>query len=183
MRIIAGQAKGHRLMCLPGMSVRPTQDRIREAIFSSLAFRLPKARVLDLFAGTGAMSLEAVSRGAAEAVCVEQNPKACQLIIENSLHCKLNHKISIIQKDVIHFLKNADQLTRFDIIVADPPYYEGYYDKLFQEITNCGILNRKGILVVEAPQKLTLPQNYGELVCTKIRKYGITTVVYYEYQD
>jgi len=187
MRIIAGQAKGHRIKCLPGRSVRPTQDRIREAVFSTLAFRIPGSRVLDLFAGTGAMSLEALSRGATVAVCVEKDRKACQLIKDNSLHCKLHDRITIVQEDVIAYLQSIDSSlqnkSEFDIIFADPPYFEGYYEKLLQEVANRDILTRQGILVVEGPDIIELPKEIGQLVCSKTKKYGATIIGYYEYQD
>ena len=181
MRIIAGQAKGHRINCLQGSSIRPTQDRVREAIFSSLSVKVVGARVLDLFAGTGALGLEALSRGAQQAVFVDKDPQTIRLIKENSQHCKLDQNTTIIQKDVFEYLNS--QQGQYDLIFADPPYYKGYYDQLLLVIDQKQLLSPEGTLVIEIPRELALPAPIGSLTCQKTRKYGITTIGYYEYKN
>jgi 16S rRNA (guanine966-N2)-methyltransferase len=120
MRVISGTAGGLQLKSPKKHALRPTQDRIRQVIFSSLAERVPDARVLDLYAGTGSLGIEALSRGAAAAVFVEQEPEAAQCIRENLLHCKLAGG-EVRAEDVAAFLRAAPQ-KKFDLIFADPPY-------------------------------------------------------------
>jgi 16S rRNA (guanine966-N2)-methyltransferase len=118
LRVISGTAGGLLLQSPKRHALRPTQDRIRQVIFSSLAERVPGARVLDLYAGTGSFGIEALSRGAASATFVEQAPEAVQCIRANLLHCRLQGDVR--QADVMTFL--ATPSDRFDLIFADPPY-------------------------------------------------------------
>jgi 16S rRNA (guanine966-N2)-methyltransferase len=120
MRVISGTAGGLQLKSPKKHPLRPTQDRIRGAIFSSLAERIPGARVLDLYAGTGSFGIEALSRGAESAVFVEQEPEAAQCIRDNLLHCKLAGG-EVRVEDVATFLRTPPQ-KRFNLIFADPPY-------------------------------------------------------------
>jgi len=184
MRIIAGKARGHRIECLKGRDIRPTQDKIREAIFSTLMLRIPAARVLDLFAGTGALGLEALSRGAAEAVLVERSPAACALIADNCKRCRLEENIRILRQDALDYIRSyPEKQPPFDIIFADPPYHEGYYQLILTAIADSRLLQPDGILVVEAPRELDLPDTAGLLTCRKRRIYGDTVIGYYQYKD
>ena len=120
MRVISGTAGGLQLKSPKKHPLRPTQDRIRQVIFSSLAERVPGARVLDLFAGTGSFGIEALSRGAEAAVFVEQEAEAAQCIRENLVHCKLAGG-EVRVEDALVFLRTAPP-KKFDLIFADPPY-------------------------------------------------------------
>lgn len=122
MRIIAGTAKGHRLKCPRGRRTRPTPDRVRESIFSIVGDKVRGARVLDLFAGTGAMGLESLSRGAAEAVFVERDPSAIRCLRENARLCDFENESAILNSPVLPFLRNGDLGDGFDLVFADPPY-------------------------------------------------------------
>jgi 16S rRNA (guanine966-N2)-methyltransferase len=121
MRVISGTAGGLQLKTPKRHPLRPTQDRIRQVIFSSLAERVAGARVLDLFAGTGALGIEALSRGAASALFVEQEKEAAQCIRDNLLHCKLTGG-EVRTEDVFGFLNQPAKKNSFDLIFADPPY-------------------------------------------------------------
>ncbi len=122
MRVISGTAGGLQLKSPKRHALRPTQDRIRQVIFSSLAERIPGARVLDLFAGTGSLGIEALSRGAASALFIEQEPEAAQCIRDNLAHCRLTGG-EVRRDDVAAFLRGAAAAdSPFDLIFADPPY-------------------------------------------------------------
>lgn len=182
MRIIAGQAKGHRLQCLDSKNTRPTSDRVREAIFSSLSWNVPQARVLDLFAGTGAMGLEALSRGAQQATFVEQNLQAFQLLQENAAHCKMLGQTTFFRQDVTTFLREGPREGSFDLIFLDPPYFESDYLALILLLAQRDWLSAEGILVVEASKKLGLLSKIETLRLFKEKHYGNTLIGYYHHQ-
>jgi 16S rRNA (guanine966-N2)-methyltransferase len=120
MRVISGTAGGLHLKAPKRHPLRPTQDRIRQVIFSSLAERVPEARVLDLFAGTGSLGIEALSRGAISAIFVERETEAAQCIRDNLTHCKL--KGDVRAQEIESFLSESGHEKKFDLVFADPPY-------------------------------------------------------------
>lgn len=122
MRVISGTAKKMRLRTLDGLDTRPTTDRIKETLFNMLQFDLGDCYFLDLFSGSGAIGIEALSRGAKKAVFIEQNPKAIQCIKENLNVTKLSERAEVRQQDVLSGLKELEKSAVFDIIFIDPPY-------------------------------------------------------------
>lgn len=157
MRVTGGVLCG-RLVVVPGKGVRPTQDRVREAMFGSLAGRIPGCRFLDLFAGSGAVGLEAWSRGAAEVCWVEQDRAVCGCLRKNvdSL-CRPDHgagKVSLVPADAFRWLERAGK-TSFDIVFADPPYGRGTpcpaARSLPEAIAASGVMANGGLLVIEEP--------------------------------
>ncbi len=141
MRIIAGLYKGRRLKTLPGMSVRPTTDRLRETIFNILAAEIEGARVADLCAGSGAVAIEALSRGAAEAVLVEQSARATAVIRENLRQCAIREEALVLQRPVLPALRSLATLDRrFDLIYFDPPYESPLYEPVINAIDQHGTL-------------------------------------------
>jgi len=148
LRVISGTAGGLHLKSPKRHALRPTQDRIRQVIFSSLAEQVPEARVLDLFAGTGSFGIEALSRGATSATFVEQDAEAIQCIRDNLLHCHLQGDVR--QGDAMTYL-NAPPSTLFDLIFADPPYTKSRGtlddDPLLKKIAT--FLSPEGIFVWE----------------------------------
>ena len=139
MRVIAGAAKGHNLQTIEGLATRPTTDRIKETLFNIIAFDLPEASFLDLFSGSGAIGIEALSRGAAEAVFVE-NAAECQKVIQaNLVHTKLQGRARLLQTDVLSALDRlAAEGKKFDIIFMDPPYEAGLYTSVLERIAENG---------------------------------------------
>jgi 16S rRNA (guanine966-N2)-methyltransferase len=123
MRVIGGEARGRRLVAPPGREVRPTSDRVREALFSILADRLAGAVVLDLYAGSGALAIEALSRGAARAVLVERGRDALAALRRNLERTRLGDRAEVISSDVIRVL-DAPPSHRYDLVILDPPYGE-----------------------------------------------------------
>ncbi len=178
LRVISGSAGGLHLQSPKRHALRPTQDRIRQVIFSSLAERIPGARVLDLYAGTGSLGIEALSRGAASATFVEQEAEAVQCIRANLAHCKLKGEVR--QDDVLNFLK-VPPAESFDLIFADPPYVKSRgtleEDPLLEKIS--GFLEPDGLFVWEHYAERTLgnasnwevirQRNYGETGLTFLR--------------
>ncbi len=149
MRVITGSAKGVRLKTPQGLETRPTADRVKEALFSVIQFDLPGSRVLDLFAGTGQLGIEALSRGAGSAVFVDNRKDAAALIKENLKKTKLEDKAKVVLADFDAFLlQNREQ---FDFIFLDPPYTGNFLDKALQKISEIDILSDGGIIICESP--------------------------------
>lgn len=154
MRIIAGTAGGIPLLS-PSDDTRPTTDRVRGALFSILADRVSGARVLDLFAGSGALGLEAVSRGARSALCLESSREACTLIRRNAEKAKLSAQVAVRQTDVFAWLKSPTSSEEYDVIFADPPYRKRTDDSDFAAALLAsprmpGLLATDGLFVLES---------------------------------
>ena len=184
MRVIAGSAGGLRL-AVPETEVRPTMDRVKAAIFSSLHDRIVGARVLDLFAGTGALGIEALSRGAASATFVEENRAAVMAIEQNFVRTKLRGRLR--KQEVFAFLESPPARERFDIIFADPPYEKtktgGEFTRLLLENEKlAGLLEPDGIFVLEKrPSEQLVPSALWSVVRGKT--YGATEVLFLQHTD
>lgn len=177
MRVISGRARGARLNTPTGMQTRPTADRVKEAMFSILQFDLPGAKVLDLFGGTGQLGIEAISRGAKEAVFVDQSPQACNLIRDNLRIAKMEREGRVVRSDYLTYLKNAKE--KYDIIILDPPYAEVFLENALKLITEIDILQSNGIIVAEYPFGKTLPLDFSGIFRSKDYKYGNTVLSIY----
>ena len=175
MRVISGKARGISLKTPDGMQTRPTADRVKEAMFSIIQFDLPQARVLDLFGGTGQLGIEALSRGAASAVFVDESEKACALIRENLKRTKLPGQV--IRSDYMNFLKNSRD--KFDIILLDPPYAEEFLENSLKMITEIDILQSSGIIVTERPLEKALLLEFPGFSRSRDYKYGNTLLTLY----
>ena len=179
MRVIAGAAGGIRLD-VPKTEVRPTMDRVKAAIFSSLGAQVIGARVLDLFAGTGSLGIEALSRGAASALFVEENFAAAATIERNLARTKLEGRVR--KQDVFAFLRGAGTRDRFQIIFADPPYEKtksgGEFTRLLLEDRQLAeMLEPSGIFVLEKRPTERMPA-LALWDVTRARKYGATEVLF-----
>jgi len=149
MRIISGKFRGAKLLSLKGEFTRPTSDNVKESIFNIIQGHFPAGNVLDLFAGSGALGLEALSRGAEKVVFVENSKAAIDIIRKNAEHLKLEQaEFSIILRDYLTYIKAT--MDKFDMIFLDPPYNKGYLSKAAEAIHEYGILSPDGILVVES---------------------------------
>ena len=150
MHIITGSARGVRLETLAGERTRPTSERAKEAIFSMLQFELEGRRVLDLFAGSGQMGLEAVSRGAAHAVLVDQSKDAIRIIQKNAEKTRLGEDCTVICSDFAEFLRQRRGKEPFDIVFIDPPYGMKACRAAVEAILENRLLKPRGILVLES---------------------------------
>ncbi len=183
MRVIAGQAGGIRL-AVPETDVRPTMDRVKAAIFSSLGERVLEARVLDLFAGTGALGIEALSRGAAAALFVEENRAAVQTIEQNFIRTKLRGRVT--KQEVFAFLERPRRPNeQFDLIFADPPYEKtkagGEFTRLLLESEAlANLLAAGGVFVLEKrPGEEVVASSLWSVV--RAKTYGATEVLFLEH--
>lgn len=176
MRIIAGTHKGRTLKTPKWEGLRPTSDKLRETLFNILAPRIDGARVLDVFAGTGAVALEALSRGAVAATCIESDRRAARLIEENAARCGEQNRCAIIRDNVERALQRAVPGGPFDIIVLDPPYD---YAGLAAAVTNAGGQRAAdGVVVLEHAARVTPPAASG-LALTRTVKSGDSALTFY----
>jgi len=177
MRIIAGRFKGHRLFVPKGKAIRPTSDRVREFLFSVLGNIVQDAKVLDLFAGTGSLGIEALSRGAKEATFVDRSSIAVRSVQRNLEKCHLN--MPVHQASVQTFLKSiADSGLTFNLIFCDPPYYYDQIEKLLQNIRVLNILITDGLIVYESSSKKASPAVTGYEII-KQKEMGDTLITIY----
>jgi len=150
MRVISGSARGCKLKAPEGLSTRPTTDRIKETLFNIIAPDIFDCRFLDIFSGSGAIAIEALSRGASEAVLVDNSPKAISIINENLVHTKFDKTAEVIKADVFVALKTLNsQKRKFDIIFLDPPYADGLYQGVLEEIKALELLDEDGYIIAE----------------------------------
>jgi 16S rRNA (guanine(966)-N(2))-methyltransferase RsmD len=177
MRVITGSARGAKLKTLEGLATRPTSDRVKEAVFNIIQFDIEGRRVLDLFAGSGQLAIEALSRGAEYAVLVDQSQEATKVIKENLKKVKFDQKASVFQMDYLRYLATSHE--RFDIIFLDPPYAEKSLENALQKISEIDILSEGGIIVCERSREKVLPARVGDLICSKDYCYGKTAVNLY----
>lgn len=178
MRIIAGKARGTKLKSpSEDMPVRPTGDRVKEAVFSAIQFEI-KGRVLDLFAGSGQLGLEALSRGAEHAVFCDNNPDSIELIKENIKRTKSEALCEVILTDYKRYLRHTCTY-KFDVVFIDPPYNTGLSDKALAYLGEGTLLSTDCIVVVECPMDEKKPEETGVLKQKKRYTYsGVSCVVY-----
>jgi len=173
MRVITGTARGRKLKEPVGSDIRPTTDMVKESVFNIVQFDIEGRQVLDLFAGTGQLGIEALSRGADSAVFVDQSAEALKLVRANLEHCGFTAQV--IQGDSIAYLARCG---KFDLIFLDPPYDGDLLDKALQNIFAFDILSDGGIIVCEYRQGRTLPEPPGQYSVRDYR-YGKVRVTVY----
>lgn len=177
VRVIAGSIRGLRLSAPDGVNTRPTLDRVKEAVFSMLMPYLNDAVVLDLFAGSGAMGIEAVSRGASRSVFVDSDKTAIDCVKANIASCKIGERTSVFHTDSIRYLSECSE--KFDIIFLDPPYFNHIYDSVLELISKKNLLSSHGIIVVEWDYEYGFVNKSTDFSVVKEKKYGrvgITTL-------
>ena len=180
MRIIAGQYKGRRVKTLDGLQVRPTSDRLRETVFNILAPRIAAARVLDLCAGSGAMGIEALSRGASTVAFIEQNRRAHQTISDNLKHCGVVNGVRVINRDALTALKYLNEHgEQFDLIYFDPPYDAELYSPVLWLLAKSKLLKADGWLLVEHRRSMPLQESYETLQRFRELPQGETQLSFY----
>ena len=170
MRVITGTARGKQLKELPGMDTRPTTDRVKEGLFNIIQFDIEGRRVLDLFAGTGQLGIECLSRGAAYCDFVDASPAAMKIVKDNVAACRLTDKSAFHQKDFSAFL--AGVKGKYDLIFLDPPYASGNLERALERIAAIDIVSGNGIIVCESPAEHTLPELPGPYVKGREYRYG-----------
>lgn len=177
LRVIAGTAKGRRLRTPPGRRTRPLGDRAREALFASLAPQLAGAAVLDLWSGSGSLAIEALSRGAAQAVLVERDRAALTALRANLAACGLTEQATVIADDVARFARRPPG-GPFDLVFADPPYATPIDDvwTVLDRLWRAGTLDAAAELVVHRPARDAVPTPPVPLALAHVRTYGDTAL-------
>lgn len=178
--MISGSAKGHKLKTIKGTLTRPTSDKVKGALFNIIAFRVVNSIVLDAFAGTGSLGIEALSRGAYSAVFMDKSPECCETIRENLAHTKLADKADVYATD---FASGIEKLFKkgqqFDLILLDPPYNKNFIQETLKILIKNDIMKDDGIIVAEHSTSDSLPDAVGRLELTDTRKYGDTMISIY----
>lgn len=180
MRIISGLSKGRVLETIKGMNTRPTSDRVKESLFSIIQDRIKDSIILDLFAGTGNLGFEALSRGASKAVFIDQNIKAIDAIKRNSRNLGYEEVSEIYRNDAMRALTELSKRDIvFNIIFIDPPYCKDYEETLLSLIDDKSILHNEGIIIIEHDAKTILSHRVANLECYDRRKYGGTGLSFF----
>lgn len=182
MRIVSGKLGGRKLFSTGGDGTRPTSDRVREALFNILGGRVTNTSVLDLFAGTGALGIESISRGARSAVCIDNRKAAIGTIRKNLQHLDLEEEIKIIMWDIARNL-NCLQAPApiYDLVFMDPPYERGLIQKAIENLHRSQSIRPGATLVVEHSSRERLPQDLDFVDLEDQRKYGKTLVSFLTY--
>ena len=179
MRVITGSARGRVLKELQGMETRPTTGKVKESLFSIIQFDIEGRRVLDLFAGTGQLGIEALSRGAAECVFIDRRPDAVKLIQENLALCKLADRARVRQGDALPYLRSGET---FDLILLDPPYASGLLEQALSDIAGFDICREHGIIMAESPADAVLPALEAPYRLYREYRYGKIKLTVYHRQ-
>ena len=174
MRVITGSARGKRLKTPDGYDIRPTTDNVKESVFNIIQFDIEGRRVLDLFAGTGQLGIECLSRGAASAVFVDEDGKAVKIVKENLKNCGMS--APVYQMNALHFL---DGCGKFDLIFLDPPYDAGQYEAVLTRINSVDILSEGGIIVCESRRETLLPELKTPYKRGREYRYGKVKITLY----
>ena len=177
MRVITGTARGRKLQTLEGLDTRPTTDRVKEGLFSALQFDIEGRKVLDLFAGTGQLGIECLSRGAQSAVFVERRKDAVALIRDNLKTTELTAKAKVVSGDSMEYLKSLRE--KFDIIFLDPPYAENLLESAIAHIAKFDILAPHGIMAAEHPADKVLPALAPPYRVQRTYRYGKIALTIY----
>lgn len=175
MRVITGTAKGRRLKTAEGREVRPTAEKVKEAMFSMVQFELEGAVVLDLFAGSGQLGIEALSRGAAKAYFADSSAASIALVRENLEHTGLSDRAEVSHMPNTAFLRTAGE--RFDLAFLDPPYEKGLIARSLPALTER--MSEKGVILCEHERGCRLPGEVGGFRIEKTRDHGKTTITVY----
>lgn len=179
MRVITGKARGKRLLTLEGRDVRPTTERIKESMFNIIQFDIEGRRFLDLFAGCGQVGIEAVSRGARNAVLVDSAKESIAVIQKNVKASGLGENIQVVQSDFMSYLLRKDG--KFDLAFLDPPYQVGLLQQALPKVAEC--MNPGGTIICEHPIEEVLPETAGDFVKVRSYKYGKIMLTLYRHKE
>ena len=180
MRVISGSSKKRSLRTLKGLGLRPTPDRVREAIFNIIASELPGRMVLDLFAGSGSLGIEALSRGAKEAVFIETHLEAVRILKENLKSCRFSDRGTVIRWRVETGIKLLEKKRKsFDLVFLDPPYDKALIVRTLKALSPSNILKSGSMVIAQHSLRETFPELLGRLVLEDQRRYGETLVSFF----
>ncbi len=179
MRVITGSARGRRLITLEGTDVRPTTDIVKEALFSIIQFEIEGRKVLDLFGGCGQLAIEALSRGARDAVIVDSSRKSVEVIKQNLEATGFTKQAVVVLSDAEAFLSRRTE--KYDIALLDPPYSKGLIEKVLPKAA--AVMNEGGVIICEAPFSDELPEKAGDFELKRKYRYGKTGLFLYRLSE
>ena len=180
MRVISGTARGRRLKEPANYDIRPTTDKVKESIFNIIQFEIEGRRILDLFAGTGQLGIEALSRGAASCVFVDESNAAIKIVGENVKSCGFEKQAEILRSDA---QSAVARLGKFDVILLDPPYYTDLLNTVLSKIIEFDILKVNGIILCESRAEAVLPEVTAPYKVRKEYKYGKIKLTLFTRED
>ena len=187
MRVISGTARGTRLVSLGSADIRPTLDRVKESFFNQVGPGLEGVTFLDLFAGSGSMGIEALSRGAEKVAFVEPNPEAQRIILQNLEKCRMtgdSRRWVLLKSPALAGLKTLkEQKLSFDLVYVDPPFADDLYEPTLLGLSPSGILRQEAMVVVEHFHKTVLQKNYDKLEFYKDRRLGDSCLSFFGLND
>ncbi|WP_068786101.1 16S rRNA (guanine(966)-N(2))-methyltransferase RsmD [Paenibacillus phocaensis] len=184
MRVISGSARGRTLKAVPGMGTRPTTDKVKEAIFSMIGPYFDGGAVLDLFAGTGGLGIEALSRGMDKAVFIDKEFKSIETVRQNLKAAGFEAKAEVYKNDAERALKAlAKREAAFDLVFLDPPYRLKNGDALMMQMDELQLLEPQAKIVLEYESSYVYPEQFGAFLQTRKAEYGETTVSIYTYDS
>jgi 16S rRNA (guanine966-N2)-methyltransferase len=178
MRVIAGEAKGKILKAVPGTGTRPITDKVKESLFNILSPRVPDCRFLDLFAGTGSVGIEALSRGAQEAVFIEKAARAVKILRENLRHTEMDEWARVLHMDAFDYLARTEEC--FDVIFVAPPQHKELWARALLALDERTLVSTNGVVVAQIFPKEYKLLSLRRHVLVDQRKYGSTMLCFYE---
>ena len=180
MRVISGKARGKKLKTPENDNIRPTLDRVKENVFNVIGFSIRNAVVLDLFSGTGAIGIEALSRGAKQVYFVDKDRKSYELTEFNVKSAKLEENAVFLNQDAENaLLEFESKALKFDIIFLDPPYNKGIVQKILQQLEKYNIMQSEGVVIVETDREEVTPEKFGKFFKQKEKSYSSTKITFY----
>ena len=175
MRVITGQARGRRLISPEGYDVRPTTDKVKESLFNIIQFRLDGASVLDLFAGSGQLGIEALSRGAEKAVFVDSSRKSLDVVKKNIELCRFSSQAQTFLCDAAAFLRTTKE--KFDVVILDPPYHKDLCISALELLGDA--VDEDAVVICETQDDEELPENIGRFVIDRVYSYSSIKLTVY----
>ena len=175
MRVITGQARGRRLISPEGYDVRPTTDKVKESLFNIIQFRLEGASVLDLFAGSGQLGIEALSRGAEKAVFVDSSRKSLDVVKKNIELCRFSSQAQTFLCDAAAFLRTTKE--KFDVVILDPPYHKNLCISALELLGDA--VDENAVVICETQEDEELPENIGSFIVDRVYSYSSIKLTVY----
>ena len=184
MRVISGKARGLKLNTPKNDDVRPTTDRVKESLFNMINSYMMESDILDLFAGTGSLGIECLSRGANKCVFVDSSRESIAIVKSNIKKARVENESIVLNSDFKSAINSlAHKNAQFDVIFMDPPYYKNMFSDALSSVDDKNLLKEDGIIVVEHDTKDEFPDTIGRLYKTKDKKYGNTTITFYKVEE
>ena len=184
MRVISGKVRGLKLNAPKNDDVRPTTDRVKESLFNMINSYMMDSDILDLFAGTGSLGIECLSRGANQCIFVDNSKESINIVKSNIKKARVENESIVLNldfKSAINSLSSKNK--QFDVIFMDPPYYKNMFSDALSAVDNNNLLKEDGIIVVEHDTVDKFPDNMGRLYKSREKKYGNTTLTFYKLEE